>query len=69
MKMKSTYHQSAVALESAGVDLEIGTHGVNSSTLKVACGPPGIGDFFQGRIEGRITVLTVPPVLLANLLS
>jgi hypothetical protein len=32
-----------VALESAGVDLDICTIDINSSALEVACPPPGIG--------------------------
>jgi hypothetical protein len=38
----SAYIASAVALENAGVDLDIYTTSINSSALKVACGPPGI---------------------------
>jgi hypothetical protein len=34
---------SAVALEDAGVDLDICISGSNSATLEVACPPPGIG--------------------------
>jgi hypothetical protein len=32
-----------VALEDAVMDLHIGIFSMNSSTLEVACGPPGIG--------------------------
>ena len=40
----STYPEGVVALENAGVDLDICTiFGINSSALKVACPPPGIG--------------------------
>jgi hypothetical protein len=39
-----TYIVGSVALEGAVVDLHIGTTtGINSSTLEVACPPPGIG--------------------------
>jgi hypothetical protein len=39
-----TYNlKRSLALESAGVDLDIGTAGKNSSTLKVACPTPEIG--------------------------
>jgi hypothetical protein len=36
------YIVSAVALERAGVDLDICTIRMNSSALEVACPPPGI---------------------------
>jgi hypothetical protein len=41
----TTYIASAVALENACVDLDIDncTISINSSTLEVACPPPGIG--------------------------
>jgi hypothetical protein len=38
-----TYMEGIVALEGAVVDLHIGKHSIDSSTLEVACGPPGIG--------------------------
>ena len=38
-----TYIGRSVALEGALMDLHIGTIGINSSALKVACPPPGIG--------------------------
>jgi hypothetical protein len=43
----TTYSVGSVALESAGVDLDICTIGINSSTLEVACPPPGIGAKFS----------------------
>jgi hypothetical protein len=40
----TTYSGDSVALENAGVDRDICTvSGINSSTLEVACAPPGIG--------------------------
>jgi hypothetical protein len=39
----TTYIVSAVALESAGVDLDICNIGRNSSALEVVFPPPGIG--------------------------
>ena len=36
----STYIDGSVALEGAVVDLHIGTAGMNSAALEVACGPP-----------------------------
>jgi hypothetical protein len=40
----TTYSVGSVALENAGIDLDICTiSGRNSSTLEVACPPPGIG--------------------------
>jgi hypothetical protein len=38
-----TYSVDSVALEDGVMDLHIGTIGINSSTLKVACSPPAIG--------------------------
>jgi hypothetical protein len=42
-RFRTTYLFSAIALERAGVDLDICTIGKNSSALEVACPPPGIG--------------------------
>jgi hypothetical protein len=42
----NTYRQGSVAQEGAVVNLHIGTTGINSSALKVACGPPEIGTIF-----------------------
>jgi hypothetical protein len=39
----TTYIGSTVALENAGVDLDICILRKNSSALEVACPPPGIG--------------------------
>ena len=41
-RFRTTYLVSTIALEHAGVDLEICTKSINSSTLEVACPPPGI---------------------------
>jgi hypothetical protein len=41
-----TYIAGGVALENAGVDLDIYTISINSSSLEVACPPPGIGAKF-----------------------
>jgi hypothetical protein len=41
---ESDYISSSVALESAGVDLDICVAGINCSALRVVqCPPPGIG--------------------------
>jgi hypothetical protein len=40
---KTTNTVSSVTLESAVMDLHIGTNNTNSSALQVACPPPGIG--------------------------
>jgi hypothetical protein len=42
-RFRTTYRASAVALENAGVDLDICTISINCSALEVACPPPGIG--------------------------
>jgi hypothetical protein len=43
-KFRTTYFVSAVVLERAGVNLDICPFSINnSSTLEVACPPPGIG--------------------------
>jgi hypothetical protein len=38
-----TYEAGSVALESAVINLEVAILNINSSTLEVACPPPGIG--------------------------
>jgi hypothetical protein len=43
-----TYIASAVALESAVINLEVAILNINSSTLEVGCGPPGIGAEISG---------------------
>jgi hypothetical protein len=43
LRFHTTYIASAVALESAGVDIDICTICQNSAALGVACPPPGIG--------------------------
>ena len=43
-QLGTTYTVCSVALEGAVMDVHIGTTGgINSSTLEVACPPPGIG--------------------------
>jgi hypothetical protein len=42
-QLGTTYSESAVALENAGVDLDICFISNNSSALEVAFPPPGIG--------------------------
>jgi hypothetical protein len=43
-RFRPTYIYGGVTLESASIDLNIGTaRSTNSSALQVACGPPGIG--------------------------
>jgi hypothetical protein len=47
-KNNGTYHYSFIRCETRGMDLHIGTTKTNnSSTLLVACGPPGIGDWSE----------------------
>jgi hypothetical protein len=42
--LRTPYPEASVALEGAVVDLHISIESMmNSSTLEVACGPPGIG--------------------------
>jgi hypothetical protein len=49
-KFRTTHLVSAIALERAGVDLDICTIiSINGSALEVACPPPGIGAKSQGR--------------------
>jgi hypothetical protein len=40
-RFRTTYLVNAIALECAGVDLDICTISINSSALEVACPPPG----------------------------
>jgi hypothetical protein len=42
-KFCTTYIESTVALQNAGVDLDICTIDINRSALEVACPPRGIG--------------------------
>jgi hypothetical protein len=49
-----TYIAGAIALENAGVDLDICTTGKKSSALEVACPPPGHGRKIRN-ILGTIT--------------
>jgi hypothetical protein len=53
------YIGGSVALEGAAMDLYNGIIGKNSSTLEVACGPPGIGaKKVQGSSETSFELLT-----------
>jgi hypothetical protein len=47
LELRSTYiGAGSVALECAAMDLDISITGIDSSALKVACGPPGVGAKF-----------------------
>jgi hypothetical protein len=54
----TTYIASAVALECAGVDLDICTISQNSSALEVSCPPPGIGAKIQGSFSENKSGIT-----------
>jgi hypothetical protein len=49
----TTYIASSVALEYRVVDLHIGTIGINSTALEVACPTPGIGAKISDSFFGR----------------
>jgi hypothetical protein len=52
------------------MDLYIGTIGINSSALEVACGPPGIGAEISRKFLGIASdLLTSSALLLSNVLS
>jgi hypothetical protein len=55
----------AVALEGAGVDLDICIISINSSALQVACPPPGIGEVKSGTFRET----TTPPLTYKAVLA
>jgi hypothetical protein len=59
-----TYPASDVALESAGVDLDICTCSINSSALEVACPPPEIGATKILRTTSEILTFSASELLL-----
>ena len=65
----STYKGGGVALEGAVVDLRIGTIGINSSALEVACGPPGHGRKIKKFLETITPPLTQPALLVSKVES
>jgi hypothetical protein len=48
-----TYVDSSVALEGTVINPEFATGNADSSTLEVACPPPGHGNFFRKVLETR----------------
>jgi hypothetical protein len=63
----STYISSGAVREEYGVvDLYVGTTGINSTALEVACPPPGHGRKIRKILETITPQLTLPPAVFVS---